>query len=88
MMVGLWKYSLRGTVLSSEGTWVSAAYRKRGIALSMWREAMGGGHIARVRVNVVSDKGLTLIHSLQRLYPDVEWVVCEDGGRKLRILAA
>lgn len=72
--------------LRSCGTYVWPAYRKLGLAKRMWRSVLRRISPKMVDVVCVSDKGHTLIQSLQREYPTIKWDVVESGGRKLRQL--
>jgi hypothetical protein len=89
-VVGVLKFEFNGRwkKLKSVGTWVRPAERKMGIARGMWGCAFDTLGCKRAEVTVVSDRGLTLVGSLQRAFPKVAFEVVESADRKLRVLKA
>lgn len=72
--------------LSSHGTFVAPSRRKQGVAVDLWTTAMHYEWPKSVKISTVSDKGFTLVESLKRRFPDVEWTVYHDGERTSRNL--
>ena len=87
-VVGVLKFEFNGRwkKLTSVGTWVRPTERKLGIARNLWRCAFESLECERAGVTVVSDRGMTLVESLQRAFPKVSFEVSEAGDRKLRVL--
>lgn len=87
-IVGVLKFEYNGRwrkVLSA-GTFVRRDYRRRGVAKQLWRCAIDALNPERIGITVVSDRGLTLVERLSRLFPRVYFSCTEAANRKLRIL--
>jgi GNAT superfamily N-acetyltransferase len=86
-VAGVWKYdkSYHKAVRSS-GTWVAPKYRKQGLALKLWEVGLAHDKPERVKVLVTTDRGYTLACSLEKLFPDITWVIEDRGSRELRKL--
>ena len=76
----------KSKTLSSAGTWVAASVRKRGVGTGLWRAAVEKLKVEVAEVTVVSDRGLTLVTSLTKEFPDVSFEMKESADRKLRVL--
>ena len=61
--------------LSAFGTMVRPAYRKKGIGSALWREMLRTENPSRMNVQVISNKGLTLINKMKAEFPNVCWDV-------------
>lgn len=87
-IVGVWKFDKhpRKKKLYSRGTWVPKRFRKHGIAKKMWEFGIKSEKPVSVSVNVVSDKGYTLVECVKQKFPNIKWEIQEDGERKLRKL--
>jgi ribosomal protein S18 acetylase RimI-like enzyme len=85
-LVGIIKYDFRYKTFESYGTWVAPRFRKNGLAVKLWEVALERTGAKKVRVTVISDRGNTLIESLQSDFPDIKWKICQAGARKLRDL--
>jgi hypothetical protein len=87
-VVGILKFEFNGRwkKLESVGTWVRPAERKMGVARNLWRCAFKTLQCERAGVTVVSDRGKTLVESLQKAFPRVQFEVKEAGDRPLRVL--
>jgi len=86
--IGVLKYDIHNRTMVSNGTWVSKLYRKNGLASIMWEKAIHTDKPLRIKVYVVSDRGITLIESLKKRHTHIKWLVFENASRKLRVLAA
>lgn len=90
-LVGIQKFNVRvdkrRRVLKSVATFVWPMYRDVNIAQRMWSLALTTERIQVVEANVVSDRGKTLIETLSGKFPDIRFVLYEDGSRPLRSLA-
>ena len=73
-------------VFVSYGTWVNEAYRKSGFGKKLWKRMIKEIEPANVKVTVISDLGMTLVESLRRTHPRINFLVVENGNRKLRVL--
>jgi len=85
--VAVWKFDIHGVDsvdLISCGTWVSSKYRKYGIAKKLWN--FGIRHFKPKRISVVtaSDRGYSLVCSMQEQFPKIEWDVAQNGRRRLK----
>lgn len=85
-LVGVMKYGLSSGLLMANGTWVAPAMRRSGLAVHLWERVIEREHPTAVEVLVVSDRGKTLVHRLQRQWPGICWDVFDDGLRPLRLL--
>lgn len=88
-LVGIWQFEYHeGTkTLKSKGTWVNDKYRKNGIASTLWNKGLAWVKPRIVKVTVCSDRGLTLILSLQERFWRINWIVKKEShGRGLRNL--
>ena len=87
-VVGALKFEFdrRTKKLSSVGTWVRKPERKFGIGRGLWEVAVKELGVKRAKVTVVSDRGLTLVTSFMRAFPDVIFEIQEEADRKLRVL--
>lgn len=87
-VIGILKFDFNGrwNKMHSHGTYVTRSYRLGGVARTLWDKALTGMAVERVKVSVVSDRGLTLIESVRRNHPNVYFEVHDDGCRKLRVL--
>lgn len=72
--------------LYSEGSWVWANFRNRGIAKNLWGLSLDVTGTKRVGLMVVSDRGMTLVNSLSRTFKDILFEYEQGGLRKLRVL--
>jgi predicted GNAT family acetyltransferase len=72
--------------MQSFGTFVMRRHRKHGLASRLWCKAIETSKPRRIKVEAVSDRGMTLVDSLRRRYRKLKWVVWDDGQRKLRSL--
>lgn len=73
-------------MLSANGSWVSASWRRRGLATRMWRYLLRKTNASVVRVQVISDRGMTLMTALKKHIPRVRFEIYDAGDRKLRDL--
>ncbi len=99
-MVGLHSYGLfrhRYKKYYAEGTWVHRKYRKLGVAKNLWRIGLETEDPVQVSVFCVSEKGFTLVKSLEEYYgPKIKWKISTDvdmadlrkGSSKLNKLRA
>jgi hypothetical protein len=86
-VAGVWKYDrMYPGAIRSSGTWVAPKYRKRGLAKKLWQVGISHENAKRVKVCVISDRGYSLVHSMQEQFPKVKWTVEDNGCRKLRKL--
>lgn len=88
-LVGIQKFNVRqeaSPVLESGATYVWPMYREMKIAKRMWAFALAELDISKVEVHVVSDRGKTLVDSLQSEFPDVSFQLDNGSKRKLRDL--
>ena len=89
-LVGILKYDFavhgRHRILSSHATFVWPLYRGINIAQGLWAEAIDEHRVTKVRVNVVSDRGKTLVETLSDQFPSVMFEMVESGQRALRSL--
>jgi hypothetical protein len=89
-LIGIQKFDLvseeGGAVLESYATYVWPLYREEGIACQMWAKALESSKAVKVRVKAVSDRGKTLVQSLQIKFPTVEFELLDGGERTLRSL--
>lgn len=87
-IVGVLKFEYNGRwkKILSAGTFVSRNYRRRGIAKQLWKSAVDALNPDRIYITVVSDRGLTLVTKLRRLFPGVIFACTESADRKLRVL--
>ena len=83
-IVGLVHYCVMNQVYRSIFTFVEKVWRREGLASALWDVALAREDPEKVIVNVISDKGWTLVSSLVERYPGIEWCVDDDGDRKLR----
>jgi hypothetical protein len=83
---GIFRYRMRGKKLCSYGTFVMPRCRQAGLAAFMWEMALDYEQPREIEVHLVSDRGLTLVNSLQLKYPRIYWDVHECGDRLLRVL--
>jgi len=70
----------------SYGTFVHPKHRKCGVAKRMWTKLLRDTKAKKVEVVAVSDRGWTLMKSLEQQFPRVDFDLGEEGGRKLRDL--
>lgn len=87
-VVGVFKfeYNARWKKIIAFGTWVRPQERKLGIGSQLWNMVFDRLGVRNVTVKVVSDKGATLMESLERRFPNVEFCIEQAGERKLRLL--
>lgn len=85
-VVGTLEWSEDQGVHFAHGTFVDGDHQGQGIATEMWRLALEESGAFEVHVDVVSDRGMTLARSLKKKFPHLEWVICDVGDRKLRVL--
>jgi len=76
--------SKSGLTISSYGTIVRPSNRKEGIALDLWVTMLKAERPKRVAVKVISDRGYSLIGSLNKLFPKIKWNIDVDANRPLR----
>lgn len=58
----------------SEFTWVSKSHRRRGLAFEMWRYALELTKPKKVILTVASRNGVRLLDSLEKEFPEIEWI--------------
>ena len=86
-VAGAWKYDKpRHKVIRSSGTWVAPKHRKRGLGLKLWEFGLQHEKAERVTVVATSDRGYTLACSLKERFPEIKWIIKDNGDRKLRNL--
>lgn len=89
-LVGIQKFNVRARgnkrKLISNATFVWPLYRDVGIAQKMWAHAIAEKKITHVDVTAVSDRGKTLVETLRKQFPEVEFKLVDAGKRKLRAL--
>ena len=85
-LAGAWQFEKYGKRIHSYGTWVDTKYRRNGLAKKMWAHAINYYNPIQVSVSVITDKGYTLISSLQKKFPTIKWYVKDVGQRTLREL--
>jgi hypothetical protein len=89
-LIGIQKFDITidnsSVILESVATYVWPLYREEGIACKLWTHAIDALNVTRVTANVVSDRGKTLVQSLQSKFPTVEFTINDDGKRTLRSL--
>lgn len=85
LMIAKEGYGRRAHIYS-RGTIVRPAYRKLGIGAALWREMLDTERPGRVRVDVITDRGCSLIESIQESYPEIKWTVYNNGTRSRRDL--
>lgn len=86
-IVGVWKYDrpAKGKIYSA-GTWVAKKFRKHGIAKKLWAYGIKHEKPKTVCVTVITDRGYSLIASLEEKYPRITWKIEHGCVRKLRRL--
>ena len=85
LMVRARKYRNLVTVWSC-GTSVRPAYSRRGVGKSLWKQMIKDKEPTTIRVEVISDRGWSLIASIKDKYPNIKWIVTNSGLRPLRRL--
>jgi len=86
-MAGVFRYFINSRLtLSARGTFVWPSYRKRGVARALWQLALDESSARTVCVDVVTDRGWTLVQALKRDNPDVWFDVYNGGERPPRLL--
>ena len=86
-IVGVWKYNRYGSgKIHSAGTWVAKKFRKHGVAKKLWAYGIKHEKPRVIDVTAVTDRGYTLITSLEKKYSKIKWKISDCGGRKLRKL--
>lgn len=78
--------SRTGKTIWSSGTIVRSSYRKNGIAQALWTQMLKTEKPRRIYVNVVSDRGYSLIESIRENFTKTRWFVSQGANRKLRRL--
>jgi hypothetical protein len=61
----------RGGLLYAQGTWVSAVYRRQGIAQQLWGRALKALKPKVIEVSTVSEGGRALVRRLRDQHPHV-----------------
>lgn len=89
-LVGIQKFFFRieddKRILDAISTYVWPLYQKEGIGQMLWTTALTTLRVTDVKVNAISDKGKTLVESLQERFPEIRFVLEEGGDRRLRSL--
>lgn len=89
-LVGIQKFNLitseREVKLEAIATYVWPLYREEGTAIGMWSTSLTDLKVTKVDVQVVSDRGKTLIERLRTKFPDISFTVGDVGARRLRSL--
>jgi len=85
-LIGLVQGELDDDVYRDRFTFVTPAWRRRGVGLTLWKELLTAGRPRVVRACVISDKGWTLIHSVKELFPEIDFVIYDDAERQSRDL--
>lgn len=75
-----------GVFYESGFTFVSKNWRKKGLAMAMWRLMLETINPSTVNLRVISDRGLTLVERLQNEFKHIRFFWHDDGNRKLRLL--
>lgn len=78
--------SRSGKTIHANGTIVRPAYIKQGIGRELWHAMLKSEKPKRVSVTVISDRGYSLVESMKESFPNIKWIVEENGDRKLRRL--
>jgi GNAT superfamily N-acetyltransferase len=76
--VGRFQFAISSRGLVAKGTYVKPAYRRRDVAVSLWKNAIEWKGARAVHVACVSVAGLRLVEALQRELPRVRWTVFDD----------
>lgn len=76
--VGRVAFVMDRRTLLDKGTYVSPGFRRAGLALRLWREAIAWKRPKRIVVSIQSASGARLVASLQREYPKLDWQVFDD----------
>ena len=77
-VIGVWRYSRDRTTIRSMETFVRPKFRKRGVALKLWRTVLQRERPSRVKVTVASNKGYSLVVSAQKRFKEIEFQVIQD----------
>jgi GNAT superfamily N-acetyltransferase len=86
-VAGVWKYDRPYyKTISSCGTCVAPKYRRRGLGKRLWEVGLAYEQPIRVQVRAVSDRGYTLVRSLEEAFPHIKWTIIECAERELRKL--
>ena len=85
-LIGLVQGELDDDVYRDRFTFVTPAWRRRGVGLTLWKTLLAAGRPKVVRAYVISDKGWTLIHSVKELFPTIDFVIYDDAERQSRDL--
>lgn len=84
-LAGIWVFRRFYKKISSNCTYVSPSCRKLGLAKKLWEIGLEKYKPHVVVVDIVSDKGYTLINSIKKDF-NIEWDTEEIGARNLRDL--
>ena len=73
-IVGFFRYFLdKGNYLGASGTWVHPVFRRKGLALRLWDEALRKHLPYKVGVRTISKGGRRLVATLKKKYPAIKF---------------
>lgn len=63
-----------GKTVQSQMTMVSPKWKKKGIAKLLWEHMIYNQRPSYIKVRTVTNKGYTLVESLQKKFPGIKWI--------------
>jgi GNAT superfamily N-acetyltransferase len=72
------QFVMNGRTLMDKGTYVAPAFRRSGLALQLWREAITWKRPTGVTAACLTAAGMRLVLALQREHPQLDWKVFDE----------
>jgi GNAT superfamily N-acetyltransferase len=72
------QFVMLGRTLMDKGTYVAPAFRRRGLALQLWREAIAWKRPSGVTAACLTAAGMRLVLALQREHPQLDWTIFDE----------
>ncbi len=80
VVVGMWVFHLSNSLLASCGTYVRRGYKRKGIALALWKHGLRKSpRVKRIDVNCYSRGGYRLVCKVKSQHPKLIWDIGNDS---------